>query len=432
MTLTHIDGSPVPAIQVQGDVVTIHGLVVQHPEAADLLRAQIDKSGPEVAADIVRRALPVGLVSLKMSNAALDSGAVSRTLDHFASIIGTRADSAMGELEKVLGNLRQGEVDVVQTANRVLERLPEKVEAALAGQSQSVRAAVVEAARSVQDAGLQQMTAALHQHSTNIQRELSLDREGPLRSLRTDLLLHGENTRKELAAQLNEVRTVLEAAQAAKAAGAKSSRAIGAEVEDDLMARCNQVVTVAGDQFEATGNQAGPNGRRTGDGVATISPLLTGQSRRLRVVFEAKTRSRPMSASAMLAEASAACATREADGALIIVPSRDEVPGETSVCRLDANKWVVSADSEAFEWSYVWLREAVVLSARRVDGEDGIDLTQVEARITTALRAIDDLDDVEKNAYLARRNIDKVITTGKRTQERVREALTDGLAAMRA
>lgn len=436
MTLTHLTdatGGPRPAVRIEGDLVHLD-LVVQHPEAAALIRAQLEKAGPEVAADVVRRALPIGLVSLQMSSTVMDSGAVARTLDHYTSAIGNRTDAAMNELETTLGRLRQGEQDVVQVANRILERLPERLDAALAGQSESVRSAMTEAARSIIDVGLQQVSVLVGQHTATVTRELSLEEGGPLHALRRDLAAQSENARREVTTLLTNLVAQLEADRSARLAGAKSSRAIGDAAEGDLMALCDKIVTGAGDQFEATGNQAGANGRRNGDGVATLNPLITGTSRTLRIALEAKTRTRPLSVQALMAEANAACVTREADGALIIVPTRDEVPGESSVYRLDATHWVVSADdaAEAAGWSYLWLREAVALTARRVEGKDGVDLAQVEARINAALRSIESLDEVEKSAYLARRNIDKVITANKETQERTRESLAEGLAALRA
>ncbi|WKN47461.1 hypothetical protein [Nocardioides sp. Arc9.136] len=433
MTLTHL-AKGLPEIRVDGDVVHIRDLVVPHPEAAGLLRAQLNDAGPEVAADIVRRALPIGLVALNLSSSAVDSGAIARTLSGFADLIDSRATAAIHELETAMGRVRQQEQGIAETARLVLGGLPKQVDAALAGQSDSVRSAVVEAARSVQDSGLQQLTAALGQHSAAIQKELSLDREGPLRSLRQDLLNQLDGARRELSTQLTEVRALVEAAQAAKVAGAKSSRAVGADIERDLMALCNEVVTAAGDLFEETGNQAGVNGRRTGDGVATLSELVSGPGRRVRIALEAKSRSRPMSVKALRQEAANACATREADGVLIVVPTRAEVPGQASLCRLDTTAYVVSAEDggEVTSWSYLVLREQVALLARRNTADTTVDLSVVEARITAALTSIGELDEVGKYANLARQNLDKLIVSGRGTQQRVRDALTDVLAALRA
>lgn len=430
MTLTHL-AEGLPEIRVDGDVVHIRDLVVPHPEAAGLLRTQLNEAGPEVAVDIVRRALPIGLVALNLSSSAVDSGAIARTLSGFADLIDSRATAAIHELETAMARVRQGEQGIAETARLVLGGLPKQVDAALAGQSESVRSAVVEAARSVQDSGLQQLTAALGQHSAAIQKELSLDREGPLRSLRQDLLNRLDGTRRELGTQLTEVRALVEAAQAAKVAGAKSSRAVGADVERDLMALCNEVVTAAGDLFEETGNQAGVNGRRTGDGVATLSELITGPGRQIRISIEAKHRSRSMSVKALRREAADACLAREADGVLIVVPTQNEVPGGTAVCRLETTAWVVTAEPELVAWTYRFLREQVALLARRSSDEAGVDLAQVETRINTALQAISELDEVGRSAVLARQHIDKVIETGKKTQQRVRESLTEGLAVLR-
>lgn len=83
----------------------------------------------------------------------------------------------------------------------------------------------------------------------------------------------------------------------------------------------------AGDMFERTGNQPGVGGttRRTGDGVATLSPAITGAGRKIRIVLEAKHRSRPMTAKALRDEVALGCQVRDAAGGLVLVPTRAAV-----------------------------------------------------------------------------------------------------------
>jgi hypothetical protein len=432
VTVAQIPTGPGP-VTVTGETLVVHDLTVTHGEAAAFVRSQLADHGPEAAADLVRRALPVGLVALSMGTAGIDTGALTRTLDAFGAQMSAKSEAALAGLDQTLARLHSGEEAVARTASSVLANLPAQVEAALAGQAGSVRASVLEAARAVQAAGLQELTTALARHSESVRDALSLDREGPVRMLRQDLLEELNGTRRELAEQLASVRSLVEAAQAAKSAGAKSSRAIGAKNEDEAMAICQDIVTAAGDLFEHTGGQPGVGGttRRTGDGVATLSPAITGHGRQVRLVVEAKMRTRPASAKAHREEIAAGCRVRDAAGGLVLVPTNAEVPGGGAFARVDACAYVVSAESsQTVELLYLLLREQVAMLAVRHDDDAEIDLAQVEARFTLALAEISKLDEVGRLAVQAHRALEKLIELGRETQQKVRDTLTEGIGLL--
>ena len=180
-------------------------------------------------------------------------------------------------------------------------------------------------------------------------------------------MLRLNGTRRELGEQIALVRSLVEATQAAKSAGAKSSRAVGAANEEEAMALCHDIVTAAGDLFEPTGGQPGVGGttRRTGDGVATLSPAITGSGRKVRIVLEAKHRSRPMTAKALREEVAAGCRVRDASEGLVLVPTHAEVPGGGVFARLDTCAYVVAADDpETVSLLYLLLREQVAMPRR--------------------------------------------------------------------
>jgi hypothetical protein len=251
--------------------------------------------------------------------------------------------------------------------------------------------------------------------------------------LRQDLLEELNGTRREIGEQLTAVRTLIEAAQAAKTAGAKSSRAIGATNEDEAMALCQDIVTAAGDLFERTGGQTGVGGttRRTGDGVATLSPAITGHGRQVRIVAEAKARSRPLTAKAHRDEIAAACRVRDAAGGLVLVPTNAEVPGGGSFARVDPCAYVVSAESaQTVELIYLLLREQVAMLAVRQDDGTEIDLAQIEAKFNLALAGISQLDEVGRLAVSAHKALEKLIALGRDTQQKVRDTLTEGITLL--
>ncbi|RYP89048.1 hypothetical protein EKO23_01070 [Nocardioides guangzhouensis] len=415
-----------------GEILVIHDLTVTHGEAASFVRSQLTDHGPEAAADLVRRALPVGLVALSMGTAGIDTGSLTRTLDTFADRVDAKSEAALASLDQTLTRLKAGEETVARTASLVLENLPAQVEAALSGQAGNVRATVVEAARAVQAAGMQELTTALARHSDSVRDALSLDREGPVRMLRQDLLEELNGTRRELGEQLALVRSLVEAAQVAKTAGAKSSRAIGAANEDEAMALCQEVVTAAGDMFEPTGGQPGVGTtRRTGDGVATLSPSITGHGRRVRIVLEAKLRSRSLSAKAYRDEVATGCRVRDAAGGLVLVPTRAEVPGGGVFARVDSCAYVVAAeDPETVSLIYLLLREQVAMLTVRQDDDAEIDLAQIEARLSIALAGIAELDEVGRLAVQAQKALEKLIAVGRQTQQKVRDTLTEGITLL--
>lgn len=292
----------------------------------------------------------------------------------------------------------------------------------------------MEAARAVQDAGVRELTTALTRHSESVRDALSLDRDGPVRQLRKEVLEELGGTRRELGEQLALVKGLVEAAQVAKTAGAKSSRAIGAANEDDAMALCHDVVTAAGDMFERTGGQPGTGGttRRTGDGVATLSQAITGHGRQVRIVIESKSRTRALSAKQHREEIANACRVRDAAGGLVLVPTDVEVPGGGSFARVDTCAYVVSTEhgDGVPELIYLLLREHVAMLKVRHDDGSEIDLDQVEARLNVALAGISQLDEVGRLAIQAKNSLEKLIVLGRDTQQKVRETLTEGLALM--
>jgi len=432
MTIARIHNGDAP-VAVNGETLTIRDLVVVHAEAANYLRAQIAEHGDAAAADLVRRAVPVGLVALSLGAAGIDTGALTRTLDDFAERVDAKSEAAFASLDQTLTRLRAGEEAVARTASSVLDRLPAQVEAALGGQAGNVRASVIEATRTVQAAGIQEMTSALARHSDSVRAALSLDHEGPVRMLRKDLLEELNGTRRELSEQLGSVRALVEATQVAKTAGAKSSRAVGTAFEDEAMAICQDIVRAAGDLFEATGAQPGVGGttRRTGDGVATLSPAITGAGQQVRLCLEAKHRSRPMTAKALREEVAAGCRVRDAAGGLVLVPTRKEVPGGGSFARLDVCSYVVAVeDTEAVSLLYLLLREHVaMLNVRQDDGSE-IDLSQLETRLKVALEGLAEFDEVGRLAAQASKTLEKLIAVGGHARQKVRDNLAQGLALL--
>lgn len=434
MSIAPIPRQDVDTVAVTNDSLVLTDLTVHHAEAVAIARRHLTEHGPDALTDLVRRALPVGLLALTAGAAAADTGAIQRTLDDFARNVDDRSSDALTRLDATLDRLRQGEQVVAQAAQDALSRLPAQLEHVLSGEAATVRAAVTEAARAVQDTGTQEVRAALTQHAESVRNALSLDREGPVQTLRSDLLAELNSTRQELTSQLTVMRGLLTAAEASQKASAKNSRAIGADWEEQAMAMASEICAAAGDQFESVGAQRGVNGttRRTGDGVSTLSPVITGHGRSpVRLVLEAKKRSRPLSQAALRTEAASAREVRGAAGCLVLVPTSAEVPGGGRFARIDDLTFAVAADdAETVTVVYLLLRELVALVVARQHGGEDIDVTRLEAQLRHALSVLAEFDEVGRLAGAARKNLENLLTTGARVQKKLHEALTAGLASL--
>lgn len=432
MTITQASASSTGAIAISGSTMLIEHLSITHGEATALVRRHHEQDGLDAALDLLRRALPIGLVALSMGEAGIDTGSLTRTLDAFADNIDAKARAALESLDQTLTRLDQGEQQIATAAKAVLEYLPTKVEAALAGQAGNVRANVTEAVRHIQAAGTQELTTLLTQHSESVRNAVSLDREGPVQMLRQDLLTELTSTRRELSDQLISVRGLVEAGQAAQTAGAKSSRAVGEANEAGVLGLLSGIVTDAGDLFEATGGQPGAGTtRRTGNAVATLSPAIAGAGQPMRLVLEAKHRSRPLTAKALREEIASGQKVRDAVGGLVVVPTQAEVPGGGSFCRLATNAYVVAAEHpDAVRLLYLLLREQVALLRHRGSDDEAVDVSALESRIKLALEGLYEFDEVGKLTEQTRKNMDKAQLIGTKARSKVLENLMQGLALL--
>lgn len=416
-------------VSVDGDTIRIDCLTVRSAEASAIVASEHAAHGPGAAADLVARALPVGLLAVSVTNAGVDTGAVRRTLDDFATDLDARSKAAIGELQTALDRIKAGERAVADTAQRALADLPGRLDRVLAGEADTVRDAVTKAAQHVQATGLDDLRRALAQHSDRIRSVLSLDSDGPIQALRRDVLAGLDGTRQELAGQLAAVRELLAAAAAAKTAGAKSSQAVGKEFETQACALIEAIAVAAGDRWDDTGSTPAPGTtRRSGDGVATLSKLVTGGAD-VRIVVEAKKRSRPLTADTWRKELADARDNRKAVAALAIVPTVDDVPGGGGIHRLGERAFIVAID-QPVDIVYHVLRElAVVHSVGSNDAE--IDLGKIESNLQEALSALADWDKMGRLIRTASTSLDNARELGGNVRTRIQQALDAGLAALR-
>ena len=423
--------TPDTGVRLDGDTLHIH-LAITHPEAAALARKHATAHGGDSLASLVARALPIGIVALTLGGAGMDSGSIQRTLDVFAGQVDAASSAALTSLEKSATALRAGEEDLVNRATRVLDQLPARVEALLVGASVDVRSQVTAATSEVQAAGLRDLRELLSQHSGNVRSALSLDtQQGPIAVLREEMLRMVDGARAELGGQLNAVQGLLIAAQAASAATAseRTTRKAGQQFEAEAMQLAGDAVAAAGDQLDLTGSVVAPGSTsRAGDGLATLNPLITG-GRSVRIVLEAKTRDRPLSAAKWREELTASRELRMASGGLAIVPE-GQVPGGRLFARVGERLFVVVADAPVISLVYLVLRELVALATDTGNDADPVSVSKASSKIAQALTALNDLEEITRHTSAVGKSLEKIVDINTTVRARVALTLTDALAAL--
>ena len=161
MTIAPMPESRLEPVEIAGNALVLRDVTIHHAEAVAIGRRHLTEQGPDALLDLVRRALPVGLLALTAGAAAADTGAIQRTLDDFARNVDHRSNDALARLDATLERLSHDEQTVAEAAHRTLGLPPAQLERVFSGEAASVRSAVTEAAGAVQDTGVLEVRAAL-------------------------------------------------------------------------------------------------------------------------------------------------------------------------------------------------------------------------------------------------------------------------------
>jgi hypothetical protein len=218
-------------------------------------------------------------------------------------------------------------------------------------------------------------------------------------------------TQRALLAQMSELEKQLQGLRDERRKHEEVERerergtAKGRTFEELVFESVEELAVAQGDDAEAVGDLAGAGGK-TGDVVvdvgASSGPCLG------RIVVEAKDRklSRPKA----LDELSKAIDVRDADFAVLVVPTDEEVPASLHPLReYNGDKLVVTLDPAdarplALELGYRLARARVLMS--RAEAE-GVDAGAVHDTVERALAAMDDVRKVKSQLAGAKTSIDK-------------------------
>jgi hypothetical protein len=232
----------------------------------------------------------------------------------------------------------------------------------------------------------------------------------------------------ELEKQLQALRLEKEKLEEVEAERERGT-AKGRTFEERVAEAIDALALAQGDDAEAVGDQQGAIGK-TGDVVVGIDGC-NGPARG-RIVFEAK--DRRLSKPRALEELDRAMEQREADFAVLVVPTEAEVPAKLHPLReYNGDKMVVALDPDepcgiALELGYR-LARARVLMAGADSGE--VDAAAVRDTVERALHAMEDVRKVKNRLTGATRNIELAYEVIEAMAARVRGHLEDVDALVR-
>ena len=224
----------------------------------------------------------------------------------------------------------------------------------------------------------------------------------------------------ELEKQLQGLRDEKEKLEAV-AEEAERGAAKGRTYEELVAAAVDAIAGAQGDCAEAVGDQPGATGK-TGDVVVEVG-AAEGPARG-RLVFEAK--DRRLSRKGALDELDKAMEQRDADFAVLVVPTEEELPARTHELReYNGDKLIVAFDPEGsplpLEVAYRLARARVLIMPAAEN--DGIDAAAVHGVAERALASLDETRKVKSQLTGAVSNIEKARTLVEGMEAQVRRQL---------
>jgi len=262
-------------VEIEDDCIVINQLRLTDRALATFVQQRPADDRPELA----ERALRIGLHALQDAGTSLDVDFVRREFDALLERSATVNERAARELDTLL-RANFGDQD---------GRLPRTLEKFLGDRGQLSRFVSELFDESKRDSAIGRMRTLLGAYfdgdASRLAQLIDPTRLGsPMYQFRTEITRSFE--------MLNERLTAIEAAYAARTAERARSSAKGTDFEDLLEEMLVDAVRGSGDVVERTGTVAGDVIRsRKGDFLLTVDPLLC-HGAELRVVIEAKNRSR--------------------------------------------------------------------------------------------------------------------------------------------
>jgi hypothetical protein len=386
------------SVRVTGDVLRVDGLVV-----ADACAVGLASESPDPAAMVVE-AIEIGARVLRREGVELDTEFVKR---HF--------EEAARELDAAF----------VQRAAKVAEKLDQRVTAAFDAEDGELAKVLAkhfdgESASAVQH----QVREMLRGSREELVRQFSAgDASNPLADFKNMAAAQMHRAAQQQAEHLRAMTERMEALQR-EVAGLRAERekleavaeeaergtAKGRSYEEEVAAALDALADAQGDVAEACGDRSagGGGGGKKGDVLVAVDAC--GGPARGRIVFEVK--NKRMSRPEALRELDGAMADREADYAVLVVPSEDKVPARMQALReVNGDKLIVTFDPAADGEAPLALKVAYGLARARVlmqrSSAGSVDGAAVATAVEKALAAFEDVRRVKQQLTGAKSKIDE-------------------------
>jgi uncharacterized small protein (DUF1192 family) len=388
-------------VRTLGDRVVADGLVVDDECTVRLVRER-EEAGEDASALLVD-AIEIGARVLDREQAGANADFVRAELERATR----EAEQALGEHTREFSDQVARKVDEAFGAEsghvtKVLQR--HFADESSSAVQNRVRQVVNEALAQVQQSIVRQFSSA------DAQNPLAEFKQGVVRSVHQAAEQQGQSLRaldermallQQEVAGLRAEREKLEELEAERDRGTAKGRTFEEQVAEALDA----LATLQGDDCEAVGDVRGATGR-VGDVVVSIDGC-NGPPRG-RIVFEAKNSklSRPRA----LTELDESLRDRDADFAVLVVPSEDKVPAKMRPLReYNGDKMIVTLDPEAdgtlsLELAYSLARARVLM--QRSESE-GIDASAVRDTVERALQALERVRAVKSTLTGAQSSIER-------------------------
>ncbi len=404
-----------PHVKVIGDRLAIDALVVDDECAVRLVRER-EQAGDDPV-KTVQDAVEIGARVLDREQAAAN-----------AEFVKTEFERAAGELN----------LQFTDRAREVAEYFNQRVEAVFGPENGHLQKELEKLFSDGSSASVQNRVRELVQETLTRSREdlvrqfTASDGSNPLADFKAEtvraLHLAGQRqheSQQALLRQMSELEKQLQALRLEKQkleeveAEREKGTAKGRSFEEQVAEAIDAIATAQGDVAEAVGDVRGATGK-TGDVVVAID-ACSGPPRG-RIVFEAK--DRRLSRPGALAELDKAMADRDADFAVLVVPTEEEVPSKLQALReYNGDKLVLAHDEVALalEVGYRLARARVLM--KRSDTE--VDAAAVHDLVERALAAMEDVRRVKSQLSGAKTNIDRAYEVVEQMAARVRGHLAE-------
>jgi archaellum component FlaC len=396
----------------------------------------------ECAVRLVREREEAGDDPVKAVADAIEIGA--RVLDREQA--GANADFVKSEFDKVS---REVEAAFTERAKEVSARLEGQMEAVFGPESGHLTRALErhfsdDSSAAVQNRVKDVITEVMQRSREDLLRQFSsADGQNPLADFKDGTLRQlrhaGEQQEKHLSTlneQLTALKVELQALRSEKekadelADEREKGSAKGRTFEEAVAEALERIAAVRDDACDAVGDVTGSTGK-VGDVVVELD-ACNGPARG-RIVFEAKS-GKPLTKPKAWQQLNAALAQRDADFAVLVVPSEDRLPAKTRpLTEYNGDKLLVAFDPEGdstlpLEVAYS-LARARVLMARADD--DVVDSGAIRDVVERALAVVDDARKIKSQLTGSKKGIEAAYEMLDEMENRVREYLRDieGLAA---